>query len=95
MRLNPHLHIVALDGVYVAGVDGVPVFRQLAHLQTDEVADVLQTLKTRILRTLERKGVVQVLPDALAVDDGLAVSDSTVAHLAAAAGQLIQLRTGN
>jgi len=25
MRLNPHLHVVALDGLYVAGADGRPV----------------------------------------------------------------------
>jgi hypothetical protein len=29
MRLNPHLHAVALDGLYIAGPDGQPVFRAL------------------------------------------------------------------
>jgi len=30
MRLNPHIRVVALDGVYVAGTDGPPVFQALA-----------------------------------------------------------------
>jgi len=50
MRLNPHLHIVALDGVYVASPDGQPVFRPLGRLKTDEVADVVQVTKARVLK---------------------------------------------
>ena len=52
MRLNPHLHVVALDGLYVAGPDGQPVFRALGHLKTDEVADVVQVVKIRVLKAL-------------------------------------------
>jgi hypothetical protein len=75
MRLNPHLHVVALDGVYVAGPDGQPVFRALGRLKTDEVADVVQITKPRVLKALERRGVVRVSPDALEVDDALANRD--------------------
>ena len=85
MRLNPHLHVVALDGVYVAGSDGQPVFRALGHLRTDEVADVVQITKTRVLKALERRGVVRVSPEALEVDDALADRDPLLAQLAAAA----------
>jgi len=56
MRLNPHLHVVALDGLYVAGADGRPVFRALGRLKTDEVADVVQIAKIRVLKALERRG---------------------------------------
>jgi len=41
LRLNPHMHVVALDGSYVAGPDGQPAFRPLGRLKTDEVADGL------------------------------------------------------
>ncbi|HJX64443.1 MAG TPA: hypothetical protein VJ860_10910, partial [Polyangia bacterium] len=75
MRLNPHLHVVALDGLYVAGPDGRPVFRALGHLKTDEVAEVVQIAKTRVLKALERRGVVRVSPEALEVDDALAARD--------------------
>jgi hypothetical protein len=85
MRLNPHLHVVALDGVYVADPDGQPVFRALGRLKTDEVADVVQITKARLLKALERRGVVRVSPEALEVDDALAARDPVLAQLAAAA----------
>jgi hypothetical protein len=85
MRLNPHLHAVALDGVYVADPDGQPVFRALGRLKTDEVADVVQITKVRVLKALERRGVVRVSPEALEVDDALANRDPVLAQLAAAA----------
>jgi hypothetical protein len=85
MRLNPHLHVVALDGVYVAGPDGQPVFRALGRLKTDEVADVVQITKARVLKALERRGVVRFSPEALEVDDSFAASDPVLAQLAAAA----------
>lgn len=85
MRLNPHLHVVALDGVFVAGPGGPPVFRGLGHLRTDEVADVVQIVKTRVLRALERRAVVRVSPEALEVDDAFAARDPLLAQLAVAA----------
>jgi hypothetical protein len=85
LRLNPHLHVVALDGTYVAGSDGLPRFRPLGHLKTDEVADVLQIAKVRVLKALERRGMVRVTPEALEIDDALAARDPALAQLAATA----------
>ena len=85
MRLNPHLHVVALDGAYIAGPDGQPVFRARGRLKTDEVADVVQITKARVLKALKRRGVVRVCPDALEVDDALANRDPVLAQLATAA----------
>lgn len=85
MRLNPHVHVAALDGVYVAGADGQPAFRPLPRLKTDEVADVVQIAKTRVLKALARRGVVRVSPEALEVDESLATRDPVLAQLAAAA----------
>ena len=85
LLLSPHLHVVALDGVYVAGTEEQPVFHPLSHLRSDEVADVLQIAKTRMLKALARLGAVEVRPDALAVDDAWAARDPVMAHLAAAA----------
>ena len=64
MKLNPHLHAIAVDGVYVPGPDGIPSFRALPRLTTDEVGDVLQVARVRILRYLARRGVVRLLPEA-------------------------------
>ncbi len=62
MRLNPHLHVVALDGVYVARSDGQPVFRALGRLRTDDVADVVQITKTRVLKALDRGDLLGSTP---------------------------------
>ena len=85
MRHNPHLHVVALGGLYVVGPDGRPVFRALGHLKTDEVADVVQIAKIRVLKALERRGVVRVSAEALEVEHALAIRDPVLAQLATAA----------
>jgi hypothetical protein len=53
------------------GTDGQPSFRALPRLKTDEVGDVLQLARVRILRYLARRGVVRLLPEALEVSDGV------------------------
>jgi hypothetical protein len=85
MKLNPHLHVILVDGVYLPGPDGIPSFRALPRLKTDEVGDVLQVARVRILRYLARRGVVRLLPEALEIDNDLASRDPVLAQLAAAA----------
>jgi hypothetical protein len=89
LKLNPHLHAVFLDGVYVPGVDGAPEFRALPRLSTSGVADALQVARARILRYLERRGVIALDSDAdsdvLCVSEELAERDPALAQLAAAA----------
>ena len=90
MKLNPHLHAIALDGVYVGGPDGdgTPRFRELPRLKTEEVGDVMQVARVRILRFLARRGVVRVSAEALQIDDELGVRDPVLAQLAAAVSGL-------
>jgi len=87
LKLNPHLRAVFLDGVYAATSDGSLEFRELPRLSTADVADVLQIARARILRYLERRGVIRIDVDAevLRVDDDLAERDPSLAQLAAAA----------
>jgi hypothetical protein len=76
-RLNPHLHVLALDGVFVEQTDGTaPKFRQLPHLKSSEVADLVTTIRIRVLALLIRRGVIEdsteqlvLLPDELAEDE--------------------------
>jgi hypothetical protein len=76
-KLNPHLHIVALDGVFVEQLDGAPPqFRQLPHLTSSEVADLVTTIRIRVLALLTRRGVIEdgteqlvLLPDEAADDE--------------------------
>lgn len=85
LKLNPHLHVIFLDGVYVATADGSPVFRPLPRLSTTDVADALQIARVRILGYLQRRGVIRIDEEALLVDGDLSERDPVLAQLAVAA----------
>ena len=85
LKLNPHLHVVFLDGVYAASPGGGLEFRPLPRLSTGDVADALQVARVRILGYLQRRGVIRVDEEALLVDGDLAERDPALAQLAAAA----------
>jgi hypothetical protein len=57
LRLNPHLHVVFLDGVYHEHGEQV-LFRELPRLSTREVGSVLQQAVRRIARHLARRGLL-------------------------------------
>ena len=52
LRLNPHLHIIALDGAFAEQPDGSPRFVQLPAITSMDVAEVLLTIRCRVLRLL-------------------------------------------
>ena len=85
LRLDPHIHAIVLDGVYAAGADGAPAFHTLPRLSTTEVADALQVARVRILRLLQRRGVLGSDAEGTAVDDELTARTPALAQLAAAA----------
>jgi len=58
LRLNPHLHVLFLDGVYREEGEAV-VFEALPHLSTREVGAVLESAVRRIARYLARRGLVR------------------------------------
>ena len=55
MRLNPHLHLIALDGTW-REKDGELAWEGLGHLRTCEVGEVLERLVRRMERHLRRSG---------------------------------------
>ncbi|MGK2900324.1 MAG: transposase zinc-binding domain-containing protein, partial [Burkholderiaceae bacterium] len=57
-NLNIHLHCLVLDGVYRCGADGVPVFAEVDAPTDDELHALLQTLITRVMKMLTRRGVL-------------------------------------
>ncbi|MCC6647799.1 MAG: transposase, partial [Polyangiaceae bacterium] len=57
LRLNPHLHVVFLDGAYRER-DGDLVWRELPRLTTTDVASVLEAALRRIDRHLRRRGAL-------------------------------------
>ncbi len=58
LRLNPHLHGVWLDGVYVERGQGELCFLPLPPLSDLEVQEVLQTIVARMLGYLQRQGLL-------------------------------------
>ena len=55
LRLNPHLHVVFLDGAYHEQAPQL-AWQALGHLQTREVGQVLQRVVRRIDKHLRRPG---------------------------------------
>ena len=62
LRLNPHLHVVALDGAWHEQ-GGELCWQGLAHLQTSEVGAVLESTVRRIERHLRRRGLLGIDED--------------------------------
>lgn len=73
LRLNPHLHSLCLDGVFAEEEGGELVFHPLPFLTNDDVADVLQIARARILALLRRRGVIE--DDSVSRDAALADSE--------------------
>ena len=57
-NLNIHLHCLVLDGVYRCGADGVPTFVEVGAPTDDELHALLQTVITRLMKMLTRRGVL-------------------------------------
>ena len=54
LNLNPHLHTLALDGVF----SRANVFHSAPPLQDDDVKTIVETTAHRVIRLLERRGVL-------------------------------------
>ncbi len=59
INLNPHLHMLFLDGVYVDGTDGRLRFRWVPAPSSAELTELADTLARRIGRHLERLGLLE------------------------------------
>ena len=55
-NLNPHQHVLGLDGVYSTSADGRVVFTATRAPAQSELLDVTQRVHTRVLRWLKRHG---------------------------------------
>jgi hypothetical protein len=86
-RLNPHFHTLGLDGVF-AEEAGELAFHALPFLTNDDVADVLQIARTRIIALLRRKGVISDDDESgasvVTADATLADTEPALAELAVA-----------
>ena len=57
LNLNPHVHVLMLDGVYVSG-DEAPVFVAAPPLSDPEVQQIVETSARRIIRLCTRHGLL-------------------------------------
>jgi hypothetical protein len=57
LRLNPHFHTLALDGIYIVNEKGEVVFQHVAPPSDAEVARVADRVYRRVKRLLERRGL--------------------------------------
>jgi hypothetical protein len=85
LRLNPHFHSIVLDGVFVPNEDGTPAFHRLPSLSNTDVAELLQTIRARVLAFLERRGVIESRHEPSLIDDRSAEQEAALAALASAA----------
>ena len=51
LNLNPHMHVLILDGVYVAG-DDEPTFVPAPRMTDDDVQQIVATTAKRVVRLL-------------------------------------------
>jgi hypothetical protein len=76
LKLNPHLHVVFLDGVYRAQREHI-LFHELPHLRSRDVAEVLTRATVRMAKYLRRRDLLEEADDEAL--DGLAVLAASAA----------------
>jgi hypothetical protein len=58
-NLNPHFHTLMIDGVYAyADGDAAPLSVPAPQLTDEDVRQLVETVATRVLRLLERRGIL-------------------------------------
>ena len=56
LNLNVHIHALVLDGVFALTANGRPAFREGDPPSDDDVAQVLEVVRRRVERLLDRRG---------------------------------------
>jgi hypothetical protein len=88
VNLNVHYHTLALDGVFAEAADGHLRFHPAAPPSDAEVAQLLATIRTRVLRLLARHGFdLDGTNPSAASSDPLADESPALAGLSSAAVQ--------
>jgi hypothetical protein len=89
LRLNPHFHTLALDGVYARDAAGTLVFQALVAPSATDVAEVAADTHRRLVRVLARHG--RSLEGIDEVEDALALEQPVLASCYAASASDVQL----
>jgi hypothetical protein len=89
LNVNVHFHVLLLDGVFTADEDDTLHFHRAVPPTDTEVATLLATIRTRIVRLLCRRGLIGEATDPTAIDPLAAASPA----LAEIIGASVQGRT--
>ena len=57
LNLNPHFHVLTLDGVYVTGTDGEPEFVPAEPICDEDVQQIVETTAKRVVSLCQRRGL--------------------------------------
>ena len=57
LNLDPHVHLMALDGIYIEDGDGEPAFQRVGPPTDAEVARVAKRVHRRVTRLMEQRGL--------------------------------------
>jgi len=90
LNLNIHFHTLVCDGVYVTAGDGSLRFIETPKPTNDEIVNLIGTLQRRMLRVLQRKGLVQQLE----AESGGDAVDEDITSEAVVQGASVQYRLG-
>jgi len=72
LNLNPHLHVLIADGVWVAGADGGPTLVAVAPPTDADIQQLIERSAARVVRLLQRRGLLdREAPDPLAQEQPL------------------------
>ncbi|MEW6756424.1 MAG: transposase, partial [Candidatus Latescibacterota bacterium] len=72
LHLNPHLHVLVPDGVWVPGADGTPTSVAVDPRSDQDVPHVVEQTAQRVVGLLQRRGLLdEDRPDPLAQEEPL------------------------
>lgn len=57
LNLNPHFHLMALDGIYIGNRKDNPTFRRVGPPTEAEIVRVAERVHRRVLRLMEQRGL--------------------------------------
>lgn len=95
LRLNPHFHMLFLEGVYVLDPknfqDGKPRFYPTPAPTDEEIAQLVATIAKRVIRALKRRGYLQDETDSVQYEEENSQEELFTQFQAASVHQMITL----
>ncbi len=91
LNLNVHFHALFLDGAYVTGDGGKLHFIEIPPIQTPEIQAVLKTIQTRMVRHLQKRGLIQEYES----ESGGSVSEDESSLISQVQGASVLYRIGS